>query len=99
MTTQAAPEDETLTRVRTIVAEQLARDVAQVMADSRIVADLGADSLDIAELMLVLEEAFNTNIPEASALDLTTVGDVARFVDRLLADVALGSTHAGAASA
>lgn len=79
MSTRAALE----ARIRSMVAEQLGRDVSDVTLQSRIVADLGADSLDVAELMLLLEEEIGTDIPDSTAMQLETVGDVVALADRI----------------
>ena len=52
------------TRVRAIVAEQLGLDVGEVTPDAHILDDLGADSLDVVELMMTLEEAFDIEVPD-----------------------------------
>jgi acyl carrier protein len=94
---ESTSHSDTLARVRNIISEQLGRDVAEVSAESRIVTDLGADSLDVAELLLVLEETFKVDIPEAVALDLVTVGDVAALADRLTQSRAVGVVAAESA--
>ena len=78
----------TFTRVRTLIAQHLDRDPADVSATARIAADLGADSLDLAELVLVLEDAFGTKIHERDLMNVVTVGDVTSLVERLTAEQA-----------
>jgi acyl carrier protein len=60
-------------RVRKIVAEQLGVKEDEVKADASFVEDLGADSLDTVELVMALEEEFETEIPDEEAEQITTV--------------------------
>ena len=70
-----------LEKIIASVAEQLAIDPAKVTKDSNLVDDLKADSLDIAALMLDLEEQYGIEIPDEELANLRTVGDVVEFVD------------------
>ena len=60
-------------RVRNIVAEQLGVKEEEVKAEASFVDDLGADSLDTVELVMALEEEFETEIPDEEAEKITTV--------------------------
>ena len=60
-------------RVKKIVAEQLGVNEAEVKIESSFVDDLGADSLDTVELVMALEEEFDTEIPDEEAEKITTV--------------------------
>mgnify|MGYP001363423111 FL=1 len=60
-------------RVRKIVAEQLGVKEEEVKAEASFVDDLGADSLDTVELVMALEEEFETEIPDEEAEKITTV--------------------------
>ena len=60
-------------RVKKIVAEQLGTDAATVKNESSFIDDLGADSLDTVELVMALEEEFDTEIPDDEAEKITTV--------------------------
>lgn len=60
-------------RVKKIVAEQLGVKEEEVKADASFVEDLGADSLDTVELVMALEEEFETEIPDEEAEQITTV--------------------------
>jgi acyl carrier protein len=62
------------TRVTKVLAEQLAVDEAQVVPDARFAEDLNADSLDLVEAVLALEEEWNIEIPEEEMEGVTTVG-------------------------
>jgi acyl carrier protein len=68
-------------RVIKIIADQLGADVEKVTPETDIANDLGADSLDLAELMIAFEEEFNINIEESDAQNITTVGDVIKHID------------------
>ncbi|HVH17336.1 MAG TPA: acyl carrier protein [Myxococcota bacterium] len=69
-------------KVRNIVAEQLGVDVGEVTPDARILDDLGADSLDVVEMVMSLEEAFDIEVPDQDVEELRTVADVERYVTR-----------------
>ena len=60
-------------KVKTIVHEQLGIKIEEVQNDSSFVDDLGADSLDTVELVMALEEEFETEIPDEEAEKITTV--------------------------
>ncbi|EAZ76760.1 acyl carrier protein, partial [Vibrio cholerae B33] len=60
-------------RVKKIIVEQLGVDEAEVKNESSFVEDLGADSLDTVELVMALEEEFDTEIPDEEAEKITTV--------------------------
>ena len=67
-------------RVKKIVAEQLGVNEADVKTDSSFVNDLGADSLDTVELVMALEEEFETEIPDEDAEKITTVRQAIDYV-------------------
>lgn len=67
-------------RVKKIIAEQLGVDEAKVVEEASIVGDLGADSLDTVELVMALEEHFNTEIPDEDAQKILTVKDAIDYV-------------------
>lgn len=79
---------ETLEKVRDIICEQLDVESDEVTMDASILEDLGADSLDIVDLVMNLEEAFDTEIPDDEIEKLRTVGDVVRYVDEHAAEAA-----------
>ena len=62
------------TKVRTVLAEQLAVDESEVTMESRFAEDLDADSLDLVEAVMALEEALGIEIPEEEMEGVTTVG-------------------------
>jgi acyl carrier protein len=67
-------------RVRKVLAEQLAVDEAQVVPDARFAEDLNADSLDLVEAVLALEEEWNIEIPEEEMEGVKTVGQAITLV-------------------
>ncbi|MBV1870148.1 MAG: acyl carrier protein [Gammaproteobacteria bacterium] len=68
-------------RVKNIVAEQLGVDLEEVKNESSFVDDLGADSLDTVELVMALEEEFETEIPDEEAEKITSVGLAIAYVN------------------
>jgi acyl carrier protein len=68
-------------RVKKIVAEQLGVNEAEVKTESRFVDDLGADSLDTVELVMALEEEFETEIPDEDAEKITTVQQAIDYIN------------------
>ncbi|MCB1632236.1 MAG: acyl carrier protein [Pseudomonadales bacterium] len=71
-------------RVKKIVAEQLGVKLEEVTNDSSFVEDLGADSLDTVELVMALEEEFETEIPDEDAENITTVQHAIDYIERHL---------------
>jgi acyl carrier protein len=67
-------------RVREIVAEQLERDVNEVTNSAKLIEDLGADSLDVVELVMKMEEEFGIEIPDEEAEKIKTVNDVTQYI-------------------
>jgi acyl carrier protein len=68
-------------RIQSIVADQLGVDIADVTKDASILDDLGADSLDVVELVMTLEDSFDIDVPDEAVEELRTIGDVQRFVE------------------
>jgi acyl carrier protein len=73
--------EETLEKVRVVIVEQLNVEEADVVEDAAFVDDLGADSLDIVELVMALEEEFGISIPDEDAESIKTVGDAVNYID------------------
>ena len=67
-------------KVKEIVVEQLGVEEDAVTMSASIVDDLGADSLDIVELIMAFEEAFDIEIPDADAEKISTVGDAVEYI-------------------
>ena len=68
-------------KVKQIIVEQLGVDEAQVDDSASFVDDLGADSLDIVELVMAFEEAFDIDIPDEDAEKITTVKDATEYIN------------------
>lgn len=73
-------------QVKKILCEQLDLEEEQVTEGSEIIADLGADSLDIVDLVMTLEEEFDTEIPDEDIEGLRTVGDIVKYVEEKVAE-------------
>jgi acyl carrier protein len=67
-------------KVRKIIAEKLSVDLEEVVPEASFVDDLGADSLDLVELIMSMEEEFDTDIPDEDAEKILTVQDAIDFV-------------------
>jgi acyl carrier protein len=72
-------------RVRKIIVEQMDVNADQVTLDAKFIEDLGADSLDVVELVMALEEEFGNEIPDEEAEKLVSVGDVVKYIEDLRA--------------
>ena len=72
----------TFDKVRDIVVEQLGSEADEVTLESTFIDDLGADSLDIVELIMAFEEEFNVEIPDEAAEKIKTVQDVVNSIDQ-----------------
>ena len=68
-------------KVKQIIVEQLGVDESQVDNKASFVDDLGADSLDIVELVMAFEEAFELEIPDEDAEKIGTVGDAVTYIE------------------
>ncbi|MEG2295563.1 MAG: acyl carrier protein [Oscillospiraceae bacterium] len=68
-------------KVRDILVDQLDVEENSVTAESNIIEDLGADSLDLVDLVMSLEEEFDTEIPDEDIEKLKTVGDVVKYIE------------------
>lgn len=68
-------------RVKQIIVEQLGVDEGQVDKTASFVDDLGADSLDIVELVMAFEEAFDIDIPDEDAEKIATVNDAINYIE------------------
>lgn len=73
-----------LEKLKEIIANQFGIDVDVISEDTDIVADLGADSLDVVEMMMALEEEFSVTIEDEKIADLKTVGDVVGYVESMI---------------
>lgn len=69
-----------LKKVKNIISEQLGIDAEEITMESSFMDDLGADSLDIVELIMALETEFDLEIPDEDAEKISTVGDVVEYI-------------------
>ncbi|MBM7854395.1 acyl carrier protein [Desulfohalotomaculum tongense] len=72
---------DTFEKVKEIIIDQLGVEEDQVTLNSSFVDDLGADSLDIVELVMALEEEFDMQIPDEEAEKIRTVGDAVKYIN------------------
>ena len=68
-------------KVRDIVVEQLDVEEDAVSMEANIIDDLGADSLDVVDLVMSLEEEFDTEIPDEQVENIKTVGDIVKYIE------------------
>lgn len=68
--------------VKAVVVEQLNVNEGEVKPESKFIDDLGADSLDVVELVMALEEKFEIEIPDEEAEKIQTVGDVVAYIEK-----------------
>lgn len=72
--------DAILEKVKEVIVEQLGVEDEVIKPDTSFIDDLGADSLDIVELIMALEEEFDLQIPDSEAEKIATVGDVIEYI-------------------
>ena len=71
-------------RLRAILAEQLGIAIEDITMDTHIINDLGADSLDLVELIMALEDEFNLVVTDEAARELYTVREISEFIEKLI---------------
>lgn len=64
-----------------MIAKKLNKKPEEITLQSRLVEDLGADSLDIVELLMTLEDEYGITIPDQDAMKLSTIGDIVKFME------------------
>ncbi|MBR3933334.1 MAG: acyl carrier protein [Clostridia bacterium] len=67
-------------KIKKIVADQLGADADEITMESTFIEDLGADSLDVVELVMAMEDEFDMEIDEDEAENISTVGDVVEYI-------------------
>ena len=72
-----------LEKMRELIVEGLGVDAEKVTAEASFKDDLGADSLDLFEMVMALEEEFNVEIPSEDLEDILTIGDVEKYIQKL----------------
>lgn len=68
-------------KLKALISEQFGVDIETISAETNIIDDLGADSLDIVELIMLIEDEFMVSIPNEDILNLKTVGDVINYIE------------------
>ena len=68
-------------KVKKLLAEQLNINADSISLESNVIEDLGADSLDVVEMLMVLEDEFNITVTDEESLKLKTVGDIVKLID------------------
>lgn len=75
-------QEEILQKVTSIVVEQLSVEATEIKPESSFANDLGADSLDVVELVMALEEEFDIEIPDEAAEQIATVQDAVDYIGK-----------------
>ena len=70
-------------KIKELIAKQLNKPVSEITDEKEIVKDLGADSLDVMEMLMNLEEEFNKTVPEDDAMGIKTVGDIVKLIENI----------------
>ena len=81
---EAEVNPEIVAKLKNIIVEQLGIDEAEVQLDSHLIDDLGADSLDVVELVMACEEEFGIEVPDERAEKWTTVRSIAASIEEML---------------
>lgn len=72
----------TIDKVKEIISKQLNKSIDEITEDKEVVKDLGADSLDVVEMLMALEEEFSITVSEEDAMGIKTVGDIVKTIDK-----------------
>ena len=70
-------------KIKELIAKQLNKPVSEITDEKEVVKDLGADSLDVMEMLMNLEEEFNITVPEDDAMGIKTVGDIVKLIEKI----------------
>ena len=76
----------TIDKVKEIISAQINKPVEDIKDDAKIIEDLGADSLDIVEMLMTLEDEFGISIPDEDTPKMKTIADVAKLIDEKKAE-------------
>ena len=68
-------------KVKKLIASQLNLPIEKVVDDAKLIEDLGADSLDIVEMLMTLEEEFGINIPDEETANMKTVQEIVKVIE------------------
>jgi len=69
-------------KIRKLLAEQINISQDEIKMESDIIEDLGADSLDVVEMLMAVETEFNVTVPDEIAMEMKTIGDVVSFIEK-----------------
>lgn len=72
----------TLEKIQKLLGDQLNVSKDKITKDSRVIEDLGADSLDVVELLMTLEDEYGITVEEEDAIKLKTVGDILTLIEK-----------------
>ena len=75
--------DDIFKKMQELISEQFGIDCEEISMDSSFIEDLDADSIDLVELVMSMEEEFDLEIPDEDVEDIKTVGDVVRYIENL----------------
>lgn len=79
--TKVENENQTMNKVSEIIANQLSIDPKKLSATTNIAEELGADSLDLVEILMSLEDEFKISIPDEAIPQIKTIGDIVNFIE------------------
>ncbi len=72
----------TIEKIKEILASQLNISIEKINDDSKIIEDLGADSLDMVEMLMTLEDEYGISISDEDAVNLKTVSDIMKYIEK-----------------
>ncbi|MBE5734089.1 MAG: acyl carrier protein [Clostridiales bacterium] len=72
----------TIDKVKELISQQLNKPIEEITEDKEVVKDLGADSLDVVEMLMSLEEEYDITVPEEDAVNIKTVGDIVKLIEK-----------------
>ncbi len=72
----------TFEKIKNLLVEELDLDADEVTLESKLKDDLGADSLDMVDLIMSIEDAFDIKVDESQAASIKTVGDIVNYIDQ-----------------
>jgi len=65
-----------------MIANKLGKKIESVTLESKLIEDLGADSLDIVEMLMMLEDEYGITIPDQDAMKISTIGDIVTYMEK-----------------
>ncbi|MBE6885879.1 MAG: acyl carrier protein [Oscillospiraceae bacterium] len=71
-------------KVKTIIADQLAIDEDSITMESNVIDDLGADSLDVVDVLSQLQDEFSVDVPDSEIENMKTIGDIVNYIENNL---------------